>query len=152
MNRLTAALALALVATACGDSSSNTDESDGGTTKTDGGTVTIEPKLSVIAEKIFKPKCVACHAATSSSTYASLSLTADKAYEQLVGHTVESSNWPSKYTKRVVAGDTATSAISASVEQRTEIPVILHMPVGTKLTEAEVTAINTWIQNGAQND
>ena len=150
MKHLIAVLALAVAVAACGDSDDNTAAG----TQSDGGTnTTIEPKLSVIAQRIFVQKqCTACHDATAPAQYGSLALTPDKAYDQLVNVDVESADWPSTITKRVVPGDIANSGLSAAVEQRTTIPQTLHMPVGTKLTTAEITAINTWIQNGAPND
>lgn len=149
MKRLSLALALALSTAACGEATDS--PSDGGTT-TDGGTTGIEPKLSVISEKIFKSKCIACHSASAPPSYGSLALTADKAYAQLVDQAVKGDKWPARYAKRVVAGDPENSALSASIEQRKDVPDALHMPVGLKLSDAEITAINTWIQDGAQNN
>jgi hypothetical protein len=151
MKRFPVAVALLLTVAACGDSGGSTD-TDGGTTQNDGGSGgTIEPKLSVIATKIFEPKCVVCHG--DPPAFGGITLTAAKAFDQLVNKPVTNVGWPAKYTTRVVPGDTATSALSASVEQRSEIPVDLHMPsAGSKLSQAEITAINTWIQDGAQNN
>lgn len=145
MKKLTSILALSLAASACGGTDNN------GTV--DAGTKSeIEPKLSVIVQNIFVPKgCLGCHDANGSN--GDLSLTAANAYSNLVNVDVTDETWPSNYKKRVAPNDPANSALVASVQKLEALDSKLHMPQGIlKLTQSEIDAISTWIQNGAQNN
>lgn len=101
------------------------------TTTPGGGTTGVQPTYSSISSKIFQPKCAACHGAAlalggiSFATYNSARST-------------------------VVVGNPATSALYISVSTGRQGG---RMPQGgAALSNAELSAIQTWIQQGAMNN
>ncbi len=110
-----------------------------------GAGATLEPKFSVVQEKVFQVSCAfgSCHGANGAG---GLTLEAGKSYAQLVGvDSVVNSG-----QKRVVAGDPEGSLLykcllgpSGNVEQ---------MPKGAPLDQARIDVVKQWIAAGAKND
>ena len=84
----------------------------------------LEPKFGSIHNKIFVPKCVACHGSTIAK--------GDIRYDSYAAP-----------MRTVVAGDSAASALHESVDRG-------GMPEGLpRLTDEEIRAIRDWIDDGA---
>lgn len=109
----------------------------------------LQPTLSSIQANIFTPKCVnaGCHPGGG----APMSLANGQSYNTLVGPGgtgVTSSGYAPLL--RVSPGNAANSVLYLKVSGTTLGTI---MPVGRPpLSAAEVTAIQTWINNGAQNN
>ncbi|NUO84455.1 hypothetical protein HUU05_30640 [candidate division KSB1 bacterium] len=109
----------------------------------------IQPTLSSIQANIFTPKCVnaGCHPGGG----APMSLASGQSYNTLVGAGgtgVTSSGYAPLL--RVSPGNAANSVLYLKVAGNTLGNI---MPLGRPpLSAAEVTAIQTWINNGAQNN
>ena len=109
-------------------------------------TETVEPKLSDIQEKIFAPSCAfsSCHDAVGPEN--ELDLSGANTYSSLMDGAS-----PDTDVARVVAGDPDQSLLYLSLVG--EAPAgIRAMPLGNSLSEAEISAIKTWIQDGALNN
>ena len=102
----------------------------------------IQPTLSSIQANIFTPKCVnaGCHPGGG----APMSLASGQSFGTLV-------NQASAYNRpRVQPGNANNSALYLKVSGNT---LGSTMPLGRPpLSPAEVSAIQTWINNGAQNN
>ncbi|MEK7728622.1 MAG: hypothetical protein AAB354_09425 [candidate division KSB1 bacterium] len=102
----------------------------------------VQPMLSSIQANIFTPKCVnaGCHPGGG----APMSLASGQSFGTLV-------NQASGYNRpRVQPGNANNSALYLKVAGNTLGSI---MPLGRPpLTPAEVSAIQTWINNGAQNN
>ncbi|MGH7492194.1 MAG: hypothetical protein ACREOO_07345 [bacterium] len=104
--------------------------------------VQLQPTLSSIQANIFTPKCVnaGCHPGGN----APMSLANGQSFGMLV-------NQASAYNRpRVAPGNANNSALYLKVSGTT---LGARMPtVGQPLSAAEVSTIQTWINNGAQNN
>ena len=104
--------------------------------------VQLQPTLSSIQANIFTPKCVnaGCHPGGG----APMSLANGQSFGTLV-------NQASAYNRpRVAPGNANNSALYLKVSGNT---LGARMPtVGQPLSAAEISAIQTWINNGAQNN
>jgi hypothetical protein len=107
-----------------------------------GPPVQLQPTLSSIQANIFTPKCVnaGCHPGGG----APMSLANGQSFGTLV-------NQPSAYNRpRVAPGNANNSALYLKVSGTT---LGQQMPLGGQpLSAAEMSAIQTWINNGAQNN
>lgn len=104
--------------------------------------VQVQPTLSSIQANIFTPKCVnaGCHPGGG----APMSLQAGQSFGTLV-------NQPSAYNRPRVAPNNANNSALYLKVAGTTLGAI--MPLGRPpLSPAEVSAIQTWINNGAQNN
>ena len=103
----------------------------------------IEPRFSVIQEKIFTPSCAfsSCHDAVSPEN--ELDLTKDNAYTSLMQGAS-----PDTYVARVVAGEPDKSLLYLSLVGQTPED-IRAMPLGGVLDQSEIDAIKAWINEGA---
>jgi hypothetical protein len=148
-----ACLSLAVLAVGCGGTTST--DTDGGTTDagaatTDGGGGSgVQPTYTDISQKIFLKSCALSGCHSSQNPQEGLDLTPANAYALLVNQPTQYPSWPAQYAKRVVPGDTAHSALSACVEQPAGLNSLLYMPLGSKLPQNQIDAIDTWIKNGA---
>jgi len=104
--------------------------------------VQVQPTLSSLQANIFTPKCVnaGCHPGGG----APMSLQAGQSFGTLV-------NQPSAYNRpRVAPGNANNSALYLKVAGTT---LGTRMPQGAQpLSANEISAIQTWINNGAQNN
>ena len=107
---------------------------------------TIEPKLSVIQEKVFTPSCAfsSCHDAISPEN--GLDLTSGQAFTALLEGTS-----PDTQVARVVPGDAENSLLYQSVVGKAPGD-IRAMPLGGSLSAEEIEAIKEWINLGASNN
>ena len=106
----------------------------------------IEPRLSVIQEKIFTPSCAfsSCHDAVGPEN--ELDLSGANTYSALLDGTS-----PDTDMARVVAGDPDQSLLYLSLVGQAPAG-IRAMPLGNSLSEAEISAVKTWIEDGALNN
>ena len=107
---------------------------------------TIEPKLSVIQEKIFTPTCAfsSCHDATTPEN--DLDLTSGQAFASLLEGTS-----PDTDVARVAPGDPENSLLYQSLVGKAPAD-IRAMPLGGSLSDEEIEAIKEWINLGASNN
>lgn len=106
----------------------------------------IGPTLASIQANVFTPICTQCH--TGSAAPHGLALDAGVAWQNLVGvRSVEQAA-----LMRVQSGNPDSSYIVWKIEGRAAISGG-RMPLGLQPLSSEViTAIRTWIQNGAPNN
>ena len=108
--------------------------------------VQVQPTLSSIQTNIFTPKCAipGCHV---NGGGAPMSLQANASFNNLVNVNSTTSN-PAGV--RVTPNNAANSILYLRVSGNTRGP---QMPTtGQKLSGDELSAIQTWINNGAQNN
>ena len=130
--------------------------------------VIVEPKLSDIEQKIFKPSCAlstACHQSARAST-GNMNLSAGASFAQIVGVAVDNPAAGAAAKKRVVAGSPDQSflvqkilgtGLSLCTDDRTPSPRLCNegfrMPdQSPQLPQQHIDAIRTWITNGALNN
>jgi hypothetical protein len=103
--------------------------------------------LSSLQSSIFTPKCAVdgCH--VDPGAQQGLDLSAGKTYVHTVG--VDVTELPG--FKRVVAGASADSYLYMKLAADPRI-VGVQMPFGGMLTAAEIDAVRSWIDAGAENN
>lgn len=105
----------------------------------------VQPTLTSIQENVFSPSCAVsgCHA--GSNPQQGMNLSAGQAHTNLVN--VRSNERPELF--RVAPGAPDSSYLVHKVEGRSSI-VGEQMPLGgAPLSQEEITALRTWIENGA---
>lgn len=105
----------------------------------------VQPTLGSIQENIFSPSCAVsgCHAGPNPQQ--GMNLSAGQAHGNLVD--VRSNERPELF--RVAPGEPDSSYLVHKIEGRSSI-VGERMPLGSEsLSQEEVDAIRTWIENGA---
>lgn len=124
----------------CGAGSGDDDDGD------DGGNGGLQPTLQSIQTTIFGPICAqaGCHVGAGAQQGLALD-SVDNSFENLVG--TASTEVPALL--RVDPGDPENSYLVHKIEGRSTI-VGAQMPLNQPaLSSAQITAIRTWIQNGA---
>ena len=156
MNRALFTIAFTAGLAACGGGSGG--DVDGGSVSPDGGSaVTIQPTYTDISDKIFVKTCSTggCHDGTSNAA-SGLSLTKANGYAALVGKPTTSQFWgssPYKNLNRVTASDASKSALLFTLKQPNDLSTTLWMPQAfPKLSASAISAVETWIANGAPNN
>lgn len=108
----------------------------------------LQPTLSSIQENIFSPSCAVsgCHA--GSDPQQGMNLSAGQTRENVVN--VQSNERPALF--RVEPGAPDSSYLVHKIEGRPSI-VGRRMPLGqAPLSQEEINAIRTWIENGAPDN
>jgi hypothetical protein len=139
-NRLHLALVVGLAA--FGSSACDTAEDPG-----------IEPRLSVIQTEIFTPKCAlaSCHSTTFRG--GELILEDGMSHSELVLAESIHEGAVAQGLPRVVPGDPDGSFLWIKLQAPLDATYGDLMPQGgTGLPDEDLTAIQTWIENGAAND
>jgi hypothetical protein len=123
-----------------------------------GGTDTpqvLSSKFSDIQKQTFNGSCATsgCHDA-SVQPQALLCLTPDSCYSQLMNHEIQAIQGTRRFTRLVVPGNPDSSFLmykltlqSPSIEYGDPMPAR-----ASRLPDDQITAIKTWILNGAKND
>ena len=155
--RATAAVvATAVLAAACGgDATSTSGAAKPVDPAASGGTGAASGTFARIQSTVFTPSCAVsgCHVASSAAANGNLALTADVAYDNLVGATPSNLNARRDGLKRVVAGKPDSSLLF----QKLVLALAAHngdygnmMPVGASpVTQGQVDYIRKWIEAGA---
>lgn len=115
----------------------------------------IEPRLAVLQAKIFTPKCAsaACHSTGNAANAGQLDLSEGRAYAALVNVAAQNVGAVEESLQRVAPGDAAHSFLLLKVKESVPVAYGTRMPQGTAaLSESELTAIESWIQQGAPNN
>lgn len=115
-------------------------------TECDDQSFEVQSTLSDIQDKVFDIRCATsgCHAGT---VQANLNLSGGQAYANLVN--VDSAQKPS--LKLVAPGNSAESYLIHKLRGQ-DIEGGMMPLTGDPLSEAEIQAIETWIDNGAMNN
>ena len=137
------AIAGAAMAAGCGSSSPTTPSA------TPAPPAPAGPTFSQIQAEILTPTCSPCHTDEGRNPSGGLNLKSGSAYSNLVG--VASTGKPG--ATRVIAGNPSGSYLVQKLEGAADIAG-LRMPRNGPpyLTDAQVTLIRQWIQNGALNN
>lgn len=119
-----------------------------------GGSSGLEPRFSVLQEKVFTPKCTlsSCHSVPFHA--GGLVLVEGHAYDGLMGGPVFQANANADGLKRVVPGDAASSFLWLKLQRDLDPAYGSSMPYasGEGLPDDELGAIEHWIEGGAKDD
>lgn len=92
----------------------------------------------------------ACHGGPTPS--GNMNLEADKAYASLVGAQPTNEQARADGLLRVTAGNPEKSFLVIKLHAITKPAYGAQMPLGGRLSTAQITAIHQWIEKGAPND
>lgn len=113
----------------------------------------LDPKLSVLEEKLFVPRCntSGCHDAGGKA--GQLDLTPGKAFAQLVNRPALNVGASDDALLRVKPGDPDHSFLVLKLRDHVPVAYGVRMPAnGAPPTADELAAVAAWVEGGAPND
>lgn len=111
----------------------------------------LQPTYTSLSQNVFVGCSTSgCHGGTSPA--ADLNLTADQAHAALVGVLPDNAQARADGLLRVSAGNPSQSFLLTKLHPITKPAYGSRMPVGGRLSEAQITAVTQWIEKGAPKD
>ncbi len=111
----------------------------------------VQPTYTSLSQNVFVGCSTSgCHGGASPA--ANLSLTADKAHAALVGVAPDNEQARADGLLRVTAGNPSKSFLLTKLHPITTPAYGSRMPLGGRLTDADITAVTQWIEKGAPKD
>lgn len=112
----------------------------------------LDPKLSVIDERVFVPRCATAGCHDDGSKVGQLVFGPGRTYGQLVGVPAKNVGAMDDGLLRVKPGDADASFLLTKVRDHVPVRYGVRMPPNDPLTDDEIAAIEAWINAGAPND